>query len=187
MTNPWTGRVPTANNLRTPTTTTTTRGLTASQSQVLTSSAIHFMPNMDVRHMSAVMFLMLRMCRHLRAAMSFLWVDITLPTSTNHQLNTGTTQVCHQSFLILQSWLETLKPSSRLEISGGWSERGVPARVSIEQQLVAWCQATWDVPLHKVAAWLLARLVLDINNRWLSKACLLCGRVYIVDSVIQLF
>jgi len=31
-----------------------------------------------------------------------------LPTSTNHQLNTGATQICHQSFLILQSWLETL-------------------------------------------------------------------------------
>jgi len=29
----------------------------------------------------------------------------TLPTSTNHQLNTGTIQICHQSFLILQSWL----------------------------------------------------------------------------------
>ena len=35
-------------------------------------------------------------------------VNITLPTSTNHQLNTGATQICHQSFLILQSWLETL-------------------------------------------------------------------------------
>ena len=44
----------------------------------------------------------------LHAAMSFVWADITLPTSTNHQLNTGTTQICHQSFLILQSWLETL-------------------------------------------------------------------------------
>ena len=28
--------------------------------------------------------------------------------ATNHQLNTGTIQICHQSFLILQSWLETL-------------------------------------------------------------------------------
>ena len=46
--------------------------------------------------------------RRLCAAMSFVWADITLPTSTNHQLNTGTTQICHQSFLILQSWLETL-------------------------------------------------------------------------------
>jgi len=27
--------------------------------------------------------------------------------SSNHQLNTGTTQICHKSFLILQSWLET--------------------------------------------------------------------------------
>ena len=26
----------------------------------------------------------------------------------NHQLNTGTTKICHQSFLILQSWLATL-------------------------------------------------------------------------------
>jgi len=51
---------------------------------------------------------MLRVCRRrLRAAMSFVWADITLPTSTNHQLNTGTTQIYHQSFLILQSWLET--------------------------------------------------------------------------------
>ena len=29
-------------------------------------------------------------------------------TDINHQLNTGTIQICHQSFLILQSWLETL-------------------------------------------------------------------------------
>jgi len=81
---------------------------TASQSQVSTSSATHSMPNMDVRHMFAATSLMLRVCRRLRAAMSFVWADITLPTSTNHQLNTGTTQICHQSFLILQSWLETL-------------------------------------------------------------------------------
>jgi len=80
---------------------------TASQSQVSTSSATHSMPNMDVRHMFAATSLMLRVCRRLRAAMSFMWADITLPTSTNHQLNTGTTQICHQSFLILQSWLET--------------------------------------------------------------------------------
>jgi len=65
------------------------------------------MPNMDVRRMFAATSLMLHMCRHLCAAMSFAWADITLPTSTNHQLNTGTTQICHQSFLILQSWLET--------------------------------------------------------------------------------
>jgi len=31
---------------------------------------------------------MLHMCHRLRAAMSFVWADITLPTSTNHQLNT---------------------------------------------------------------------------------------------------
>jgi len=74
----------------------------------LTSSATHSMPNMDVRHMFAATSLMLRVCRHLCAAMSFVWADITLPTSTNHQLNTGTTQIFHQSFLILQSWLETL-------------------------------------------------------------------------------
>jgi len=58
--------------------------------------------------MFAVTSLMLRVCRRLRAATSFVWADITLPTSTNHQLNIGTTQICHQSFLILQSWLETL-------------------------------------------------------------------------------
>ena len=66
------------------------------------------MPNMDVRHMFAATSLMLRVCRRLSAEMSFVWADITLPTSTNHQLNTGTTQICHQSFLIPQSWLETL-------------------------------------------------------------------------------
>jgi len=81
---------------------------TTSQSRVSTSSATHSMPNMDVRRMFAATSLMLRMCRRLRAAMSFVWADITLPTSTNHQLNTGTTQICHQSFLILQSWLKTL-------------------------------------------------------------------------------
>ena len=57
--------------------------------------------------MFAATSMMLHVCRRLRAAMSFVWADITLPTSTNHQLNTGTTQICHQSFLILQSWLET--------------------------------------------------------------------------------
>jgi len=81
---------------------------TISQSQVSTSSARHSMPNMDVWYMSAVTSLMLRVCCCLCAAMSFVWADITLPTTTNHQLNTGTTQICHQSFLILQSWLETL-------------------------------------------------------------------------------
>ena len=48
--------------------------------------------------------LMLCVCRRLHAEMSFVRANITLPTSTNHQLNTGTTQICHQSFLILQSW-----------------------------------------------------------------------------------
>ena len=83
---------------------------TASQSQVSTSSATHSMPNMDVRHMftATSLSLMLRVCRRLRAVMSFMWADITLPTFTNHQLNTGTTQICHQSFLSPQSWLETL-------------------------------------------------------------------------------
>ena len=109
---------------------------TASQSQVSTSSATHSMPNMDMRHMFAVTSPMLHLCHCLRAVMSFVWaditlptstkhqlntgitqpvdvmsfvwVDITLPTSTNHQLNTGTTQIDHQLFLILQSWLETL-------------------------------------------------------------------------------
>ena len=41
----------------------------------------HSMPNMDVRHMFAATSLMLRMCRRLSAAMSFVWADITLPTS----------------------------------------------------------------------------------------------------------
>jgi len=81
---------------------------TASQSQVSTSSATHFMPNMEVRHMLAATSPMLRVCRRLRAVMSLMWADITLPTSTSHQLNTGTAQTCHQSFLILQSWLATL-------------------------------------------------------------------------------
>jgi len=52
--------------------------------------------------------LMLCVCRRLHAEMSFVWADITLPTSTSHLLNTGTTQIYHQFFLILQSWLETL-------------------------------------------------------------------------------
>jgi len=38
--------------------------------------------------MFAATSLMLRVCRRLSAAMSFVWADITLPTSTNHQLNT---------------------------------------------------------------------------------------------------
>jgi len=79
---------------------------TASQSQV--STATHCMPNMDVRHMFAATSLMLHVCRRLCAEMLLVWADITLPTCTNHQLNTGTTEICHQSFLILQSWLETL-------------------------------------------------------------------------------
>ena len=91
---------------------------TASQSQVSTSSAMHSMPNMDVRHMFAVTSLMLPVCRHLRVAMSFVWAAITLPTSTD-QLNTGTTQICHQSFLILQSWLETLTAIIQTGESGG--------------------------------------------------------------------
>ena len=36
------------------------------------------------------------------------WADIALPTSTSHQLNTGTAQTYHQCLLNLQSWLETL-------------------------------------------------------------------------------
>jgi len=64
---------------------------------------------MDVRHMFATTSLMLCVCRRLHAAISFVWADITLPTSANHQLNTGTTEICHQSFLILQSWFETLR------------------------------------------------------------------------------
>ena len=58
---------------------------TASQSQVSTSSATHSMPNMEMRHnMFAVMSLMCACCR-LHAAMSFVWADITLPTSTTIQ------------------------------------------------------------------------------------------------------
>ena len=79
---------------------------TASQSQVSTSSAKHSMPNMDVRH---------HVCSDVSDAAhvsSTPCCDVIrvggLPTSTNHQLNTGTTQICHQSFLVLQSWLETL-------------------------------------------------------------------------------
>ena len=66
--------------------------------------------HMEPSATSTATSLMLRVCRRLSAAMSFVWADITLPTPTNHQLNTGTTQICHQSFLILilQSWLETL-------------------------------------------------------------------------------
>jgi len=60
------------------------------------------MPNMDVRRMFAATSLMLRVCHRLRAVMSFVWAYITLPKSTNHQLNTGITQIYHQSFLILQ-------------------------------------------------------------------------------------
>jgi len=57
---------------------------TASQSQVSTSSATHSMPNMDVRRMFAATSLMLRRCRRLRNAnaMSFVWADIILRTST---------------------------------------------------------------------------------------------------------
>jgi len=55
---------------------------------------------------------MLRVYRRLRAAMSFAWADITLPMSTNHQLNTGTTQICHKSFLIVQSWLQQMSDKS---------------------------------------------------------------------------
>jgi len=51
---------------------------TASQFQVSTSSATHFIPNMNVRHMFAATSLMLRVCRRLSAAMSFMWADITL-------------------------------------------------------------------------------------------------------------
>ena len=36
------------------------------------------------------------------------WADIALPTSTSHQLNTGTAQTYHQCLFNLQSWLETL-------------------------------------------------------------------------------
>ena len=65
---------------------------TASQSQVSSSArpthSNDSMPNMDVRHMFAATSLMLRVSRRLRAAMSFVWADITLPTSTNHQLYT---------------------------------------------------------------------------------------------------
>ena len=63
--------------------------LTISGFELSTSLATHSMPNMDVRHMFAAMSLMLRVCRRLSAAMSFVWADITLPTSANHQLNTG--------------------------------------------------------------------------------------------------
>jgi len=89
--------------------TTTSTSPTSSQSQVSTSSTTHSTPNMDVRHMFTTTSLMLCVCRRLHAAISFVWADITLPTSANHQLNTGTTQICHQSFLILQSWFETLR------------------------------------------------------------------------------
>ena len=41
--------------------------------------------------MFAATSLMLHVCRRLSAAMSFVWADTTLPTSTKHQLNTGTT------------------------------------------------------------------------------------------------
>ena len=148
-----------------------------SQSQISTSSATHPMPNMDMRHTSTTTFLMLRVCRRLCAAMSFVWVDITWPTCTNHQLNTGTTQICHQSFLILQSWLETLTAIvqttdiRRLIWTGSPCKSGHWTGLSV----VARRQATWHVPLRKVATWLLARFVLDLNDRLSSTACLLCG------------
>ena len=74
---------------------------TASQSQVSTSSATHAMPNMDVRRMFAATSLILHVCRCLRAVMSLVWANITLPTSTNHQLNTNLPSVLpHPAVLV---------------------------------------------------------------------------------------
>jgi len=66
---------------------------------------------------------------------------------------------------------------SKIQKSVGWSEWGVPARVGIEQRLsvVVRRQATWHVPLCKVATWLLARLVLILNDCRSLTAGFLCG------------
>ena len=80
---------------------------TASQSQVSTSSATNSMPNMDVRHMFAATSLMLRVsssqcCDVIRVG-GYHIANIYKPP-TEHWNNTN----LPQSFLTLQSWLETL-------------------------------------------------------------------------------
>ena len=64
--------------------------------------------------MFAATYLMLRMCRRLRAVMSFVWADITLPTSTNHQLNTRRRRFWHATprlhSAITEHWNNTNLP-----------------------------------------------------------------------------
>jgi len=92
---------------------------TASQSQVSTSSATHSMPNTDVRHMSTATYDAARVssspCYDVIYVGGYHIANVYKPP-------TGTRQICHLFFLILQSCLVTLTAiiqTGDIRISGG--------------------------------------------------------------------